>query len=111
MRKLFVSLTTMLLMAGLVIAAEVTVVKYDADKKEVTVKDGDKEVTYKFSEKVKVTQLVGKDAKETEGKFEDLETRLKAVKADSKRAMKMTIETKDNEITEVKYRAGGKKQN
>jgi ABC-type Fe3+-citrate transport system substrate-binding protein len=106
MRKLFFALATMLFMAGLVIAADVTATKYDADKKEVTVKDGDKEVTYKISGKVKVTLLVGKD-KEMEGKFEDLEKRLKNIKD---KGVKLTIETKDKEITEVKFRAGGGKK-
>ena len=36
MRKLLLSLTTMLFMAGLVVAAEVVLVKYDKDKKELT---------------------------------------------------------------------------
>mgnify|MGYP005866836387 CR=1 FL=1 len=111
MRKLFFALATMLFMTGLVIAADVTVLKYDPEKKEVVVKEGEKEVTYKFSEKVKVTLLAGKDGKETEGKFEDLERRLKNIKADDKRQMKMTIETKDKEITEVKFRGGRMKQN
>jgi hypothetical protein len=44
----------MLLMAGLVVAAEVTLVKYDPEKKEVTVKEGDVEKTYKLTDKTKV---------------------------------------------------------
>jgi hypothetical protein len=40
MRKMLVSVAALLfMMASLVVAAEVTVVKYDKDKKEVTVKD------------------------------------------------------------------------
>ena len=51
MRKLLLSLAALFFMAGLVVAAEVTLVKYDKDKKEVTVKDDkDKEHTYKITD-------------------------------------------------------------
>src|SRR4051812_29084774 len=53
MRKLALAIATMLFMAGLVVAAEVTIIKYDKDKKEVTVKDGEKEKTYKITDKTK----------------------------------------------------------
>ena len=54
MRKLLMTLACMLLMAGLVVAAEVTLVKYDREKKEVTVKEGDVEKTYRLTDKTKV---------------------------------------------------------
>ena len=54
MQKLLMTLACMLLMAGLVVAAEVTLVKYDPEKKEVTVKEGDVEKTYKLTDKTKV---------------------------------------------------------
>ena len=53
MRKLLLSLACMFFMAGLVIAGEVTLVKFDKDKKEVTVKEGDAEKTYKITDKTK----------------------------------------------------------
>ena len=53
MRKLLCALATVAFMAGLVVAAEVTVVKYDKDKNEITVKEGEKEATYKLTDKVK----------------------------------------------------------
>ncbi len=110
MRKLFFAVATMLFMAGLVIAAEGTMTKVDTDKKEIVVKDGDKEVTLKYTDKVKVTLVtVGKDKKseEKEGKFEDFEKRLKAFKADAKFGNKLTYEAKDGTITEVKVRSFG----
>ena len=112
MRKLFVALATMLFMAGLVIAAEGTMTKVDVEKKEITVKDkDDKETTYKFTDKVKVTLVTGKkgEEKESEGKFEDFEKRLKGFKADSKFGNKINFEAKDGEITSVKIRSFGKK--
>ena len=51
MRKLFAALVSLCLFVGLAIAAEVTVVKYDAAKKELTVKEEGKEKTYKVGEK------------------------------------------------------------
>jgi hypothetical protein len=107
MRKLLSALSVFFLMAGLAIAAEVTVVKYDGDKKEVTVKDGEKESTYKISDKVKVT-VVDKDGNSSEGKFEDLENRLKKVKSDSKFPLKIEITTDKDEITEAKVKKGKK---
>src|SRR4051812_17582912 len=116
MRKLFFALFAMLFMAGLVIAAEeLTVSKYDDSTRTVTGKVGDKEVSYKLAKDVKVTvTMKDKDgnASEKEGKVEDLEKRLKAVKADSKFPTKLTVDVKDGEITTVKYRGfGGKGKN
>jgi hypothetical protein len=110
MRKLLLSLGIMCFMAGLVIAAEGTITKVDLDKKTITVKDGDKETDYKFTDKVKVTLVTGKqgEEKESDGKYEDFEKRLKAFKADSKRGNKITFEAKDGELTSVKIRGGGK---
>jgi len=105
MRKLLSALLIMFLMTSLVLAAEVTVLKYDPDKKEVTGKEGDKEVTYKFSDKVKVS-ATDKDGNVTEGKWEDLEKRLKNVKPDSKRPLKLDVTVENGTITEAKYRAG-----
>jgi len=107
MRKLICALAVMFAMAGLVVAAEFTVSKYDPDKKEVTgkEKDSDKEVTYKLSDKTKYT-LVDKDGNGTDGKFEDVEKRLKNVKPDSKRPLKLEITVEKETITEVKYKAG-----
>jgi hypothetical protein len=112
MRKALLSLAALAFMAGLVVAAEVTVVKYDKDKKEVTVKDGDKEKTYKITDTTKVT-VTDKDGNKTEGKVEDLTQRLeRAGKADAggkRGAMKLDITTEGDKITEVKYQRRGKK--
>ena len=108
MRKLLCALAITFVMAGLVVAAEGTITKVDLEGKKITLKEGDKETEYKFTDKVKVTLLVGKDSTEKEGKYEDLESRLKNFKADSKRGNKLTFEAKDGEITSVKIR-GGKK--
>src|SRR5262245_1951816 len=111
MRKLLLSLATILFMTGLVIAAEVTVVKYDKDKKEVTVKDDkDKENTYKISEKVKVT-TTDKDGNAKDGKAEDLYRRLEGGKGGKggKGGTKLDITVENDEITAVKMRGRGGK--
>jgi hypothetical protein len=106
MRKLLCALTVIFAMAGLVIAAEVTVVKYDADKKELTVKDGDKEVPYKLSGKEKITST-DKDGNATDVKFEDFEARLKKA-GDKIGKMKLDITVEKDSITEIKYKKGKK---
>ncbi len=63
MRKLFAALVAVCLSVGLALAAEVSFVKYDETKKELTVKDGDKEKTYKVGEKVKVNPKLKEGAK------------------------------------------------
>jgi hypothetical protein len=123
MRKVMLAVATMLFMAGLVVAAEVTVVKFDKDKKEVVVKEGDAEKTYKFTDKTKV-YTTDKEGTKTDAKYEDLERRLdfmtKAKGDDAKGkgkgkgkggfANKLDITTDGDTITEVKFRAFGKKQ-
>jgi hypothetical protein len=111
MRKLALSVAALFLMAGLVVAAEVTVVKYDKDSKTVTVKEGTSEKSYKISDATKVT-LTDKDGKTKEGKLEDLTRRLEfASKGDKKREVKLDITTSGDKITEVKMRSfGGKKK-
>jgi hypothetical protein len=104
------SIATLLFVAGLVVAAEVTVIKYDKDAKTVTVKEGDAEKTYKIADDVKVT-LTDKDGNSKEGKAEDLTRRLSFVKEGSKRATKLDITTSGDKITAVKMRSfGGKKK-
>ncbi len=122
MRKLLMAVATMFFMAGLVVATEVTVVKYDKDKKEVTVKEGDAEKTYKITDSTKV-YTTDKDGNKTDAKIEDLERRLEFMgkaKGDTDKAKgkkgkgggfnKLDITTDGDKITEVKMRAFGKKQ-
>jgi hypothetical protein len=60
MRKFVLAAMALVCTFGLVIAGEVTFVKFDKEKKEVTVKDGDKETTYKITDKT-TFKRVGKD--------------------------------------------------
>jgi len=98
MRKLLLSLATFLFMAGLVVAAEYTIVSYDKDTKTVTLKDKDsKEVKGTLTDKTKVTRI-DKDGNKTEGKLEGVEKMLSSDKA-AGRKLEATIE--DGKITEI----------
>ena len=102
MRKLLLSLACLLFMAGLVIAAEVTLVKYDTDKKEVTVKEGDAEKTYKLTEKTKIT-VTDKDGNVKEATLDAAIKALSSEKAKGK--LKFDITTDKEDITEMKLKA------
>jgi hypothetical protein len=109
MRKLLLSLASVLFMAGLVVAAEVTLVRYDKDKKELTVKDDDgKETTYRITDKTKFSQT-GKDGTSKDLNYEGAEKRLTNEKAVGK--AKLDITTSGKDVTEIKFKGfGGKKQ-
>ncbi|MCE9561930.1 MAG: hypothetical protein K8U57_07735 [Planctomycetes bacterium] len=104
MRKLLSAVVALFLMAGIVVAAEVTITKFDKDKKEVTVKDGDKEATYTISDKTKVA-ILDKDGNAKDGKIDEFEKRLAKL---PKGGIKVDITTDKNAITEIKIK-GGKK--
>jgi hypothetical protein len=93
-------------MAGLVVAAEVTLVKFDKDKKELTVKDDkDKEKTYKITDKTKIS-TVGKDGQAKEATLAEVEGRLTGEKAPGR---KLEITADGDKLTELKVRGRGKK--
>lgn len=102
MRRLFLAVSSMLLTAGLVVAAEVSLVKYDGDKKEVTVKMGEKETTYKIAEKVKVILVIDQEGKTKEG---TLDVAAKILGNERFKGKKFEITTDKDTITEIKLRA------
>lgn len=105
MRKWLGPVGVMFLMAGLVVAAEGTISKLDLDKKTVTIKQGDKDNEYKFTDKVKVTVAGGK-AKDGKGQAKE------GTYADFKKALKvgekLASEAKHGVLTEVKITGMGK---
>jgi len=114
MRKLLLSMSCLFFMAGLVIAAEVTLVKYDKDKKEVTVKDDKgKEHTYKITDKTTFTRTTKDgDSKEVPADFvEKMLTNEKFETAVKDGKVKWDITTDGSKLTSVKMKGfGGKKQ-
>ncbi len=102
MRKLLLALIAMFFMTGLVVAVDVTLVSIDKEKKELKVKEDDKEKTYKYDDKTKFT-ATDKDGKnDKEMKLEDFTTRAEKSK---NKAYDVTV--KDGTLTEVKWK--GKK--
>jgi hypothetical protein len=99
MRKLFLALMCVFGMTGLVLSAEVTLLKHDADKKEVTVKDGEKEVVYKYTDKTKVS-FIDKDGNAKDGTLEAAIKTLSNEKAIGK--LKFEVTTDKDTITEMK---------
>ena len=105
MRKLLMALTVLFVMAGLVVAAEVTLVSYDKEKKTLVVKDGDAEKTYKVTDKTKFTKTDGKGENGKEAKIEDFEKASEKGKGKAK----LTVTTDKDTVTEITWKAGGKK--
>lgn len=102
MRKFVLSAAALLLTVGLTLAAQVVLVKFDEEKKTVTVKDKDnKESTYKITDKT-VFKAGDKDVPQDKA--------LKAL-ANPKAAGKMKLDiTNDGDVlTEVKLPMGKKK--
>lgn len=99
MRKWFGLFSLMFIIAGMVVAAEGTISKVDLDQKTVTIKEGDKDNEYKFTDKVKVTIAGGKakggKGQAKAGTYADFEKSLKV-------GEKLTFESKDGILTEVK---------
>mgnify|MGYP001026414600 CR=1 FL=1 len=121
MRKVFLATASVFLMAGLAYAVDVIVLRYNPDTKEVVVKEGDKEVTYKIADNVKVT-LKDKEGNTKEGTFADWERRLKFAsgkfaggKGGGKGGRfgigKADVTIKDGVITEVTITSFGRKKN
>ncbi|MBP3954508.1 hypothetical protein J8F10_04320 [Gemmata sp. G18] len=102
MRKLLLSLVFLFSMTGLVTAVEVTLVKFDKNTKEIKVKEGDKEKTYKITDKTKFTG-VDKNGDAKEMTYEDAAKGLGNAKSEGK--LKFDITVKENEIVEAKMKA------
>lgn len=97
MRKLIVAALSLLLSAGLLLAAPVIFQSYDKEKKELKVKDGDKEITYKLNDK---TTYKAGDKDMTAEKAGELLGKLKEGKS------KLEITAEKDVATEVKFIRG-----
>ncbi|HEY1186763.1 MAG TPA: hypothetical protein VGE74_03855 [Gemmata sp.] len=107
MRKMMLALVAMFAMAGLVIAVDVTVVKFDKEKKEITVKEGDAEKTYKISDKAKFTTTDAKGENAKESTYAAFEKRVTG-KA-GKKGIVLDVKTEKDTITEATWKTFGKK--
>jgi hypothetical protein len=100
MRKFALGLAALVFSIGLVIAGEVGFVKYDADKKEITVKDGDKEKVLKITDKT-TFKRGDKDVPSDKG--------LEALGKMKEGKGKLEVTTDKDNVTEIKF--AGKKKN
>ena len=102
MRKLLLALVCLLLMGGIAAAVEVTLLSFDKDQKQVTVKEGEAEKVYKITD---ATKFYGVDP---EGKMREM-TYDDAVKGlgheKSQGALKFDVTVKDDEIVAAKFKA------
>jgi hypothetical protein len=94
-------------MSGLVLANDVTLLKHEAEKKEVTVKDGEKEVVYKYNDKTKVT-FIDKDQGTT--KEGSLDAALKLLN-NQKLVGKLKFEVITDKDAIVEFKIKAKKKN
>lgn len=107
MRKLLIALCCLLFMVGLLAAGEVTLVKYDKESKELTVKEGEDEKTYKVTNKTKFLAVDKKSGESKELSYDAVLKGLSNPKAEGK--LKFDITIKDGEVVEAKM-PGRKKQ-
>lgn len=106
MRKFLLALLGTSALAGLATAAEVTLVKYDKDKKELTVKEDGGDRVYKVTEKTKYS-FAFQDGKEASSNSTVAEKLLASDKAAGK--AKLDITTDKDTVTAVKIKSTKKK--
>jgi hypothetical protein len=99
MRKLGLALSCLLCAGGLVSAVEVTLVKFDKDKKEVTVKEGSSEKVYRITGATKFSS-VDKTGAPRALTFDDALKGLCHPKAEGK--LRFDLTAQDGSIVEAK---------
>ena len=102
MRKLLLALGCLLLMSGLAAAVEVTLLNFDKEQKEVTVKEGEAEKVYKITD---ATKFYGVDpeGKAREMTYDDAVKGLGNEKAQGR--LKFDVTAKGDELVEAKFKA------
>jgi hypothetical protein len=107
MRKMLPALCCLLGMAGVALAGEVTLLKFDKDAKQITVKDGASEKTYKVTDKTKFVAVDKKSGESITLTFEDAAKGLTNPKAQGK--LKFDLTAKGDEVVEAKFPGRKKK--
>jgi hypothetical protein len=100
MRTFVLAVFALALSVGASLAAPVTFLAYDKEKKELKVKDGDKEKTYRITDKT-AFKNGDKDIKKQENAL----GRLEKAKADK---LKFELTATGDEATEIKFAAAKK---
>lgn len=99
MRKFGLAVCCLLLVTGLLSGVEVTLVKFDKEKKEVTVKEGSEEKVYKITDTTKFSS-VDKAGAQRALTYDDVLKGLTNAKAVGK--LKFDLTAKDGAILEAK---------
>ena len=102
MRKMLLALGCVLLMCGLAAAVEVTLLKFDKDKKTVTVKEGAAESVYKITDTTRFF-AVDSDGRTYPMTYDDAVKGLGSPKSEG--ALKFGVTAKDGAIVEMKLTA------
>jgi hypothetical protein len=100
MRKFVLSALALFVCLGVTLAGEVVFVKFDKEKKELTVKEDDKEKTYKITDDTKVKYG---DMEVPADKVGKVWGRFEKAKDDGK--FKFEIMTDKDKVTEIKLKA------
>lgn len=105
MRKFMLAALALFVSVGLTLAGQVTFLGYDKDKKELKVKDGDKEKTLKVTSDTKFKRG-DMDVPSDKGMaaLEKMDSNEK-----SKGKAKLEVTTDGDKVTEIKMTAGKKK--
>jgi hypothetical protein len=105
MRKFMLAALALFVSVGLTLAGQVTFLGYDKDKKELKVKDGDKEKTLKVSSDTKLKRGdMDVDSEKGMAALEKMEGNEK-----TKGKAKLEVTTDGDKVTEIKMTAGKKK--
>jgi hypothetical protein len=107
MRKLLPALCCLALMAGAALAGEVTLLKFDREAKQITVKDGSAEKTYRLTDKTKFLAVDKKSGESITLTYDDAAKGLGNPKAQGK--LKFDLTAKGDEVLEAKFPGRKKK--
>lgn len=107
MRRLLFACACLLLMTGLSLATEVTLLKFDKETKELTVREGTDEKTYKVTDK---TRFIAYDKKTGASKTLPYDKALKGLlNPNSAGKLKFELTAKDGVVIEAKMPGREKK--
>jgi hypothetical protein len=107
MRKLLPALCCLFAMAGAALAGEVTLLKFDKSAKQITVKEGGGEKTYKVTDRTKFVAVDKKSGESISLTYEDAAKGLGNPKAAGK--LKFDLTAKGDEVVEAKLPGRKKK--
>lgn len=107
MRKLLPALCCLFGLAGVALAGEVTLLKFDKEAKRLTVKDGADEKTYQVTDRTKFLAVDKKSGESITLTYDDAAKGLGNPKAPGK--FKFDLTAKGDEVVEAKFPGRKKK--